>query len=77
MYWPAHQVHTPLRSSDEQNLSDNDPNLARCSQHIHDPFSVNCNAQDTAIHRIPQIPLRQELYEPPTIQETIEAIAHL
>ena len=33
--------------------------------------------QNTAIHRIIHLPLKLELDEPPTLVETIEAIAHL
>ena len=78
MHGPTYQVHTPLRSSDGQNLlSDNTSIHAGWPEHFQSLFTANHNVQDTAIHRIPQLPLKQELYEPPTRQETIMAIAHL
>ena len=78
MYGPTHQAYTPLLSSDGQNLPlDNYLIIVRWSENLQSPISANRNVQDNAIHRIPQLPLKLELDAPPTLQETIEAIAHL
>ena len=58
-------------------LSDNSSILARWSEHFQSLISANRNVTDTAIHHITQFPFKQELDKPPTLQETIEAIAHL
>ena len=78
VYGPIHQVHITLVSYDGQNLiSCNKSICALWSEHFLILFSANRNVQDTAIHRIPKLPLRQELDEPPAFQETIEAIVRL
>ena len=76
VYGPSHQVHTPLHSSDEQKLlSDNSSVRAHWSEHFQSLFSANHNVQEPVIHRISQLTLKQELDEPPMLQETTEAIA--
>ena len=50
--------------------------LDRSPEHIQILFSVNRNEQDTAIHHFPQLPFKQELDNPHTLQETIETTAH-
>ena len=40
-------------------------------------FSANRTVQDTVIDRVPQLPLIEELDEPPTLEELTEAIEQL
>ena len=47
------------------------------SGHFQSIFTANRNVQDTVIHRIPILPLKQGPDEPPTLQETTEAIARI
>ena len=76
MHWPTHQVNTPIRSSDGQNLiCDNTSILARWSEHFQSLFSANRNMLDNNTHRIFQLPLKPEIDEPPILKETIEVIA--
>ena len=78
VYGPTHQVQSPLRSSDGQDLlTDNTSILARWSEHFQTLFSANHTVQDTAIDRVPQLPPIQELDEPPTLKELTEAIDQL
>ena len=70
VYGPTHQVQSPLRSSDGQDLlTYNTSILARWSEHFQTLFSANHTVQDTAIDRVPQLPPIQELDEPPTLKE--------
>ncbi|CAI9737472.1 Hypothetical predicted protein [Octopus vulgaris] len=71
---PTYLVQSPLHSSDGQDLTDNTSILARWSEHFQSLFSANRTIQDAAILRIPQLPLKEELNKPPTLEETIEAI---
>ena len=78
VYGPIRQVQSPLRSSDGQDLlTDNTSILARWSKHFLALFSASRTAQDTAIDRAPQLPLKEELDEPPTLEELTEAIEQL
>ena len=78
MHAPNHQVHTPLRCSDGQNLrSDNISILSRGHQCFQSFFCVKCNVLDTAIHSIPHLPLKHELDQSLTLNGTIKAISHL
>ena len=73
----THQVHTHLGSSDRQDLpTGNISIIARLFEHFHILLCANRNIQDTAIHRILQLLFQHEFEKPPTIKETIEAIAH-
>ncbi|XP_029637978.1 uncharacterized protein LOC115213182 [Octopus sinensis] len=73
----APPTRVPLHSSDGQDLPDNTSILARWSEHFQSLFSANRTIQDAAILRIPQLPLKEELNKPPTLEETIEAIGKL
>ncbi|GFN92963.1 hypothetical protein PoB_001946900 [Plakobranchus ocellatus] len=76
VYGPSHQVQSPLRSSDGLDLlTDSTSILTRWSEHFQNLFSDNRTVQDTAMDRIPQLPLRDELDEIPSLEETIEAIS--
>ena len=78
VYGPTHQIQSPLRSSDGQDLlTDNTSILARWSEHFQTLFSANRTVQETAIDRVPQLPPIEELDEPPTLVELTEAIDHL
>ena len=78
VYGPTQQVQSPLRSSDGQVLlTDNASILARWSEHFQTLFCANRTVQDTAIDRVPQLPLKEELDDPPTFEELIEAIEQL
>ncbi|GFO14619.1 endonuclease-reverse transcriptase [Plakobranchus ocellatus] len=78
VYGPSHQVQSPLRSSDGLDLlTDSTSILTRWSEHFQNLFSANRTVQDTAMDRIPQLPLRDELDEIPSLEETIEAISQL
>ena len=71
-------VYIYICISDGQNLlSDNSSIISRWSEHFQSLFNTNRNEQDTAIHHIPQLPLKQELDEPLALHETIEVIVHL
>ena len=70
VYGPTHQVQSPLRSSDGQDLlTDNTSIIARWSEPFQTLFSANRTVHDTAIDRAPQLPLIEELDEPPTLEE--------
>lgn len=73
-YGPTHQVQSLLRSSDGQDLfTDKASILARWSKHFQTLFSETRTVYDTAIDRIPQFPLNEELDDPPTLEELILA----
>ena len=57
-------------------LTDNTSILACQSEHFQSLISANCHMLETAIHHIPQHPVKQELDTPPTLNETIEATGH-
>ena len=70
VYGPTHQVQSPLRSSDGQNLfTDNTSILACLSEHFQTLFSANRAVQVTAINRVPQLSPIEALDEPPTLEE--------
>ena len=70
VYGPTHQVQSPLRSSDGQNLfTDNTSILACWSEHFQTLFSANRAVQVTAINRVPQLSPIEALDEPPTLEE--------
>ena len=75
VYGPTHEVQSPLRSSDGQNLfTDNTSILARWSEHFQTLFSANRTVQETAINCVPPI---EALEEPPTLEELTVAIDQL
>ena len=78
VYGPTHQLQSPLRSLDGQNLfTDNTSIFARWSEHFQTLFSANHTVQETAINRVPQLPPIEALDEPPTLEELTEAIDQL
>ncbi|XP_069764561.1 uncharacterized protein [Narcine bancroftii] len=71
VYGPSPQVQSPLRSSDGKVLlSDKISILNRWSEHFQSLFSTNRSVQDSALLQLPQQPLRLELDEVPTLDET-------
>lgn len=55
----THQIQSPLRSSDGQELlTDNASILCRWSEHFQTLFTANRHVQDSAILRIPQLPIK-------------------
>ncbi|GFS15620.1 transposon TX1 uncharacterized 149 kDa protein [Elysia marginata] len=78
VYGPTHQIQSPLRSSDGQQLLTEKPDiLTRWAEHFNTLFSTDRSIQDAALHRIPHLPLIEELDDPPTLEETITAIGQL
>lgn len=78
VYGHTHQVQSPLRGSEGQDLlTDNTSILARWSEHFQTLFSANRTVYDTAIDRVPELPLKEELDEPPTLEELTETIEQL
>ena len=78
VYGPTHQVQSPLRSLDGQDLlTDKASILNRWSEHFQTLFGADRIVQDTAIHQIPQLPPKEELDDPPTLEETTKAIEQL
>ncbi|GFR64639.1 cilia- and flagella-associated protein 74-like [Elysia marginata] len=78
VYGPTHQIQSPLRSSDGQQLLTEKPDiLTRWAEHFNTLFSTDRSVQDAALHRIPHLPLIEELDDPPTLEETITAIGQL
>ena len=64
-----------MHSSDGQDfLIDNTSILACWSEHFQTLFSANRTVLDNAIDRVPQLPFKEELNEPPTLEELTEAI---
>ena len=78
MYGSTHQVHTPIRRPDGQDiLTDSTSFFARWSEHLQSLFSANRYVEDTAIHHIPQLLQKQVLDQPPTLEGTIRSILYL
>ena len=70
MYGPTHQVQALLRCYDVQDLLTDNTSIHACwSEHIQSIFSANCGMQNIDIHGIPQLPLKQQLDNPPTLKE--------
>ncbi|XP_069771587.1 uncharacterized protein [Narcine bancroftii] len=74
VYGPSPQVQSPLRSSDGKVLlSDKISIFNRWSEHFQSLFSANCSVQESALLQLPQHPLRLELDEVLTQDETYKA----
>lgn len=75
VFGPTHQVQSPLRSSNGQELlTDKASILTPLSEHFQTLFSANHAVQDMEILGIPHLPIKGELDKPPTLEETIKAI---
>ena len=78
VYGPTHQVQSPLRSSDGQVLlTDNISILARCSENFQTLLSANRTVQASTTDCVPQLSLKEELDEPPTLNELSVVINQL
>jgi len=67
-----------LRSLDGNSLlTDKVSILSRWSEHFQALFGANRTVHDTAILRIPQLPVKPELDQIPSLQETVKAIKKL
>ena len=75
--WSAHVVRTPQRSSVGQDIHTDITSLAQWCGHFQIICSANHTVQDTVIHRILQLTLKQVFDEHPTFEETIEDIVLL
>ena len=75
VYIPSYQTLSPLRSSDRKVLlTDKDSILDRRSEHFQSLYSAKHMVHDAAIDSIPQLPVKNEFDEPPTLRETTQAI---
>ncbi|XP_037790205.1 uncharacterized protein LOC119585608 [Penaeus monodon] len=78
VYGPTHHVQSPLRSADGQVLfTDKTSILSRWSEHFQALFSADRVVQDSAVLRICQKPVIEELDELPSIEEISKAIEQL
>ncbi|XP_023815252.1 uncharacterized protein LOC111948070 [Oryzias latipes] len=78
VYGPTHQIQSPLRSSDERRLlADKTSILDRWTEHFQALYSADRVVGVSAILRIPQQPLKEELDEAPSMDETLKAIKQL
>ncbi|RVE61997.1 hypothetical protein OJAV_G00176660 [Oryzias javanicus] len=78
VYGPSHQTLSPLRSTDGQALlSDKVSILNRWSEHFQALFSADRSVDSASILHIPQQPVKSELDEPPTLEETTKATQQL
>ncbi|XP_037793440.1 uncharacterized protein LOC119588873 [Penaeus monodon] len=78
VYGPTHHVQSPLRSADGQALfTDKTSILSRWSEHFQALFSADRVVQDSAVLRIRQKPVIEELDELPSIEEISKAIEQL
>ena len=78
VYGPMYQVRSPLRSSDGLELPTNKTAiLSRWSEHFQALFNANRTVEDSVILRIPQQPVKAELDNPPSFEETTKAIKQI
>ena len=78
VYGPIYQVRSPLRSSDGlELLTDKTAILSRRSEHFQALFNANRTVKDSVILRIPQQPVKAELDNPPSFEETTKAIKQI
>ena len=78
VYGPRHQTQSPLRSADGQTLlKDKSSILTRWSEHFQALFGADRVVQDSASLRIPQLSVKVELDEPPSLQELTKAVEQM
>ena len=74
VYGPSHQIQAFLRSSDESTLLTNkEAILQRWSEHFEGLFSDRRTVQESPLAKIPQVDLKRELDDPPTLEEIRKA----
>ena len=73
-YGPSHQTKAPLRSSDGSTLlTDKEAILQRWSKYFEGLFSDRRTVQESSPAKIPQVDLKRELDDPPTLEEIRKA----
>ena len=78
VYGPTHQARSPLRSvNGPALLKDKTSILSRWSEYFQELFSDDRVVQDSALLRIPQLPVKVELDKLPSMQELIKAIEQM
>ena len=78
VYGPIYQVRSPLHSSDGlELLTDKTAILSRWSEYFQALFNANRTVEDSVILRIPQQPVKAELDNPPSFEETTKAIKQI
>ena len=78
VYGPTHQVRSPLPSADGRALLKDKTSILNCwSELFQEFFSTDRVFQDSALLRIPQLPVKVELDELPSMQELIKAIEQM
>ena len=78
VYGPTHQARSSLRSADGRALlKDKTFILSRWSEHFQELFSADRVVQDSALLRIPQLPVKVKLDELPSMQELVKAIEQM
>ena len=78
VYGPTHQIQSPLRSSNGQDLlTDTESILNRWSEHFSGLFNTSRTVQEVALTEIKQRPVKAELDEPPDLQDIEKAIDQL
>ena len=74
VYGPSHQIQASLHSSDESTLLTNkEAILQRWSEHFEGLFSDRRTVQESPLAKIPQVDLKRELDDPPTLEEIRKA----
>ena len=74
VYGLTHQAQSILRSADGQAiLTDKTSILSRRSEYFQALFSADRVVQDSALLRIPQLPIKEELEKRPSMQELTKA----
>ena len=78
VYGPMYQVRSPLCSADGlELLTDKTAILSRWSEHFQALFNANWTVEDSVILRIPQQPVKADLDNPPSFEETTKAIEQI
>ena len=66
---PSHQIQAPLLSSDGSTLlTDKEAILLRWSEHFEGLFRDRRTVQESSLAKIPQVDMRLELDDPPTLK---------
>ena len=78
VYGLSHQVVSPLCSTDGQALlTDKASILNRWAELFQTLFSAVRTVDDSAMQQIPQLPVKEEMDEAPTLEEVIKATEQL
>ena len=78
IYGPSHHIQAPLCSSDGNTLlTDMEAILRRWSEHFEGLFSDQRTMQESSLAKIPQVDVRLELDDPPTLEGIKKATMQL